>query len=1402
MLDSDKLALEQNTAAIKCKLIVKATNTLPEIILTEDDAIKDWVYTDDRYVPKQGFIGQFVARTLEGNLQNISDEFNIEGREIELFVGIVDLGSRIIHLTTEDGIILITEDGQNIKVRELTEDVVNWYSFGNFIVTNPEDDEVKDNTKFEAMDYTKLFNQRFDSKYTDDNFPESYQSIIERDETVTAIWLAKYTCAQVGVDFPQTDFTNANFSIYQNPFQAGESCRDVLKEISKLAYSWVRVGWDNKCYIDFDPRTEDTVDTYNIIDNNQYYTLETKKNVYGPINNVVVGMSGIDGESHSEKDQNSIDENGEHTIYIYDNPLTNTFELRQLAQQEAHKLFGLTYVHMTVETIGHPWLQGNERINVLNMEGGSNLTYAFNRSVNYAGHIRSTLDSMGDSEIEATLAYESNIVKNIRNASINVDKQNGKITALVEDIEEANGVINDKINRLEITSSSTISQISNVEKMVEKTNENLGLLDDKIDGVEVDFNDFKDNEYVQGIDNLQKQIDGAIQFWNGPEIPTLDNYPTNEWLTENDKINHQADIYTVIEDIDGEMKQGKSYRFDKVDGVWMWIELTDNELSAVQALAQEALDKAKQNAGDIVLLNSNVSKLEQTDTEISASVDSIQNTLVPTCDVSGSFITVTDSTDASLIKFEIEGKSTQETRSGKNLLPNVATSGNSNGLTFTINKDGTIRIKGTSSARTLFNINVLKPIILEANKQYTLSKKGNDESVEVYIRKSSVSELILSMGGTQKSKTFTNTYTENVFCYIAIPINVNLDVTIGLQLEEGSTATEYEPYGASPSPDYPSEIRSVGYENIFNKDTANYVSGNILNNNGSAIAYADGGYTKGFTEIEPNETYTINGFSSTKPKRAYYYDENKTFISKSAETNNPYLVFTTLENAKYIQIQSGNDETFEETILVKGEKQHSYIPYSKYGIEFKTVGKNLFGDITWITQTYSYFKLPKENIRYILAIKLKEGKTLPSDLYFGFSEKGKYDTQQTLKWVINNGQFSGSGKDGFIFRNNTNYEEYLNYISVYPSSYVNQLDDYFDIQLEEAETFTSYKPYQLNTSIMVLNEPPRSLPSGVKDIAYIRNNKLYVDRYVGGVVLDGSESGWFRGVANNEYYFGVPLPNQINSTDVIDNVLSDYFLTNGRSVKDGFYIYNGNLIIFNHDITTILDEFTTWLSTHNTKVQYELAEPYTEDYGEINYPITYKNITHVLTTDDLEPNMNITYVREGSMTDYIEGQFTNKDIIQNRKFSELSVTADGISATVTSVTQDLAETDSKINKLEAQLTDQEATLTIVSTHINKETGDLNVTEVTTTNGFTFNADGLNIYTDENTYNTRIDNEGTYYLDGEEVVGQTTKDGSILKNLSTQGQSNYSYDGNSYDFIEERVYADGEYCYATFYNGEE
>ena len=408
MSDADKIALRNNTASIKCKLIVQASGNLPAIELTEDNSVKDWEYTDDRLVPNNGFIGQFVGRTLDGNLQNISDSFSILDREIKLMF-------------------CVRRKSNNTYVE-------TWYDFGNFLVTEPEDNEVNDNTKFEAMDYTKKFNTTFNADFTNTTYTESYNTKINNGETVTASWLASYTCAQVGVTLATSTFPNSTFEIDNNPFQAGESCRDVMKAIGQLAFSWVRIGWDNQCYIDFNTHTSSSnVSQYDVLDNNQYYSLE----IIGennPINAVGFGMKNIDGETALLVQTGTT---GDNAIYLYDNPFLYTYEKRYNAVQAGSVLFGLTYTQLKTETIGHPWFIGTECINIKDMESNNNYTFPFNKTIKYSGHIRSNISSIDKTEVEKTYGYTSSMEKAARKATIEVDKQNGVITSFTQDIGES-----------------------------------------------------------------------------------------------------------------------------------------------------------------------------------------------------------------------------------------------------------------------------------------------------------------------------------------------------------------------------------------------------------------------------------------------------------------------------------------------------------------------------------------------------------------------------------------------------------------------------------------------------------------------------------------------------------------------------------------------------------------------------------------------------------------------------------------------------------------------------------------------------------------------------------------------------------------------------------------------------
>lgn len=463
--EEDKTAILDGSVAIRTKLIVQpdAKHT-GYITLTEEDSIKDWTLSDDRYVPDEGFIGQFVARTLNGSLQNINDTFNIENRDVQLLLGVVRLGSRYQYLETEDGEILIDEFGNKITTKDLGDDITTWYSLGNFLITKPEDDEVADNTTFESFDYTTKFNADFNADFTSANFPLSFNQRIAANIVTTIEQLAQYTCEQVGISLGSFNFTNSDFQITSNQFTEGNSCRDVMKAIAQLALGWCRIGWDNKCYIDTISTTSATADDTTTLTNDSYYSLKTQKEKYGPINRISVGMSSVEGENVYIEDETSISANGITELVINDNPLLYTEELRNSFIDTTQTLMGLTYTPFDTETPGHPWFVGNERLLIKNMEGSAKYTYPFNKTLNYTGHIKTTLNTPAPTKQEISTGYNRTLYKTIRDVGIKVNKQEGVINIVNSNLQATMDGLSSVERRLdtEITDTYTKTQIQEI----------------------------------------------------------------------------------------------------------------------------------------------------------------------------------------------------------------------------------------------------------------------------------------------------------------------------------------------------------------------------------------------------------------------------------------------------------------------------------------------------------------------------------------------------------------------------------------------------------------------------------------------------------------------------------------------------------------------------------------------------------------------------------------------------------------------------------------------------------------------------------------------------------------------------------------------------------------------------
>lgn len=447
----DIKALIDGTATIKSNIIVEYMNN-QTLTLTESNSIKDWELMDNRYVEGYGVIGEFTARSLTGNLQNTTDDFDISDKRIKLQLHIVRNGT--------------------------DETKPKYYNYGTFIVEKPDDDNVKDKTKFQAQDLTILFNVPFDANYTNENYNESKINFIEhlRNGTATLGWLAKYICIQAGVELGSMTFRNSDYVLPENYFQNGEQLRDIVRYIAKTALSWARVGFDDKLYFDFEVKDINSeIPSYNIITNNEYYGLVGLQTKYGPINVVSFEESNVQGNGYSVSDADSIAKYGEHVLSIYDNPIVYSRDIKkQLLKKNGSSLFGLEYESVDeMETIGHPWLIGNELIKIIDMEGNEHITYPFNRTIKFNGHIKTKITCPVETLVQQDYSYNGveSTKTRLLNAEIKVNKATGDINLL----STTTDALSSSVNELDVTVKGISAKVDNIADLT-KTKIGMGSI--------------------------------------------------------------------------------------------------------------------------------------------------------------------------------------------------------------------------------------------------------------------------------------------------------------------------------------------------------------------------------------------------------------------------------------------------------------------------------------------------------------------------------------------------------------------------------------------------------------------------------------------------------------------------------------------------------------------------------------------------------------------------------------------------------------------------------------------------------------------------------------------------------------------------------------------------------------
>ena len=180
--------------------------------------------------------------------------------------------------------------------------------------------------------------------------------------------------------------------------------------------------------------------------------------------------------------------------------------------------------------------------------------------------------------------------------------------------------------------------------------------------------------------------------------------------------------------------------------------------------------------------------------------------------------------DYPIVDLRLYGKSTQTQYSGKNLLNNIGTSVEVEGVSFTINNDGTIKVTGTATRQVYVIINSAQPLIV--GEKYILSgcpEGGWHDKYRLNVRfgEAGAYEYFFDTGNGLEFTALEST----VFVYFEVFANVPVDFIVYPMIRLASiTDNTYEPYVGgipSPNPEYPQDIVSIGDSGAVKVSTNN-----------------------------------------------------------------------------------------------------------------------------------------------------------------------------------------------------------------------------------------------------------------------------------------------------------------------------------------------------------------------------------------------------------------------------------------------------------------------------------------------------------------------------------------------------------------------------------------------------
>ena len=313
---------------------------------------------------------------------------------------------------------------------KLASGTFEYLDYGSFLVS--EQTTTKDTGVTEIVAYDKMVEamKPYDPKAVNVSYPIDLYTYTE------------LLCDACGLELypncmPVNDHLVVERELWENI--SGITYRDIFVQIAQATASTCVICDDKVCFKPITATMEQL--TY---DNLLKLKLEP---MYGEINSIVISREPIQGEAVYFKDDESIDLYGLTEFRIENNEIVDKDRDAAIGGI-ADELIGKSYYPFEATTEGLGWYEIGDYITVVNEAGDDLSTIVWSFSISIDGGIKETLKATAETKTQTQYQYATTLAKRIKNAEIIVNKQDNEIQALVKDMYDEDGVVNEKYTQI------------------------------------------------------------------------------------------------------------------------------------------------------------------------------------------------------------------------------------------------------------------------------------------------------------------------------------------------------------------------------------------------------------------------------------------------------------------------------------------------------------------------------------------------------------------------------------------------------------------------------------------------------------------------------------------------------------------------------------------------------------------------------------------------------------------------------------------------------------------------------------------------------------------------------------------------------------------------------------------